>query len=98
MHDAEYRTRVGHGFILGVSLPLILGAAGLAIAGTAAGGIGWDQLASALGGLFIGGTSGFALAVVIARRIALPHLRPVATIAGGGAVLLVAFVAWRLSA
>ncbi len=47
MHDAEYRTRVGYGFILGVSLPLVLGAAGLAIAGTAAGGIGWDQLASA---------------------------------------------------
>ncbi len=47
MNDAEYRTRVGHGFILGVSLPLILGAAGLAVAGATAGGMGWDQLASA---------------------------------------------------
>ena len=98
MNDAEYRTRLGHGFVLGVSLPVLLGAAGLAVAGNTAGGIGWDQLASALGGLLIGGLSGFVLAVVIARRAELPLLRTVAIIAGAGATALVGFVAWRLSA
>lgn len=97
MADAEYRTRLGHGFILGVALPVVLGAAGLAVAGNTAGGIGWDQLGSALGGLIIGGVSGFVLAVVIARRAALPLLRTVAIIAGVSAAALVGFVAWRLS-
>lgn len=97
MNDAEYRTRLGYGFILGVSLPLVLGAAGLAIAGNTAGGIGWDQLGSALGGLFVGSVSGFVLAVVIARRTSLTRLRAISVIASVSAVLLVSFVAWRLS-
>jgi hypothetical protein len=51
--------------------------------------MGFDQLASAMGGMMLGAAGGVVLAVVLARYLSLPVLRRVAAVAGLLAIILV---------
>lgn len=76
-------TRWALGVILGVSLTLLGMAVGALIAGQVSrGGMGWDGIADALGGMLLGAPAGLLLAILLARRLRVPTLRLVTAVTG----------------
>lgn len=92
----ESATRLFAGLVLGVSLSFLLAAVVAVVASRLGGGMGWDQLANALGGFAIGAFSGAILSTWLARTIEIRLLRRLALLAFTAAALLVAFVVWRV--
>lgn len=88
MNRNERAGRVLAGLILSPCLMFIGIAAGATIAGMSRSGMGWDQLADAIGGMIVGSVLGLAFALYFATRLPVPRLRA-ATIGSALAALLV---------
>lgn len=86
------KQRLWLGVVLSPSL-FVLGAVvgGVLSRFTRQGGMGWDHLAQALGGMMIGGLAGAIVAIVLARRLGIAALRALTiatTLLAGGLVAL----------
>jgi len=90
-------TRWALGVILGLSLALL----GMAVGGTIAGqlgrgGMGWDEIAHAVGGMLVGAPAGLLLAMLLARRAGRRTLQLVTAVAGLLATTLLLFGVLRV--
>ncbi len=90
------RARLLHGLLLAPALALLLGSAAAVSMARAGGGMGFDQIANALGGLMLGGGGGLVAGTLLARGLPARALRSTTA----GVVLLalglVLILAWRV--
>lgn len=69
------RVRLLHGLLLVPALALLLGSAAAVSMARAGGGMGFDQIANALGGLMLGGGAGVVAGTLLARSLSARALR-----------------------
>ncbi len=89
--------RIVYGIVLSLSLGVLAACAGAIIAGRTGSDMGWDALADALGGFFIGGIGGLFAGWILARKLQVAALRSLAWAGAVGVVLVVGYVMLNLS-
>jgi hypothetical protein len=94
--DPTPRARLLHGLLLAPALALILGSAAAVSMARAGGGMGFDQIANALGGLMLGGSGGLVAGTLLARSLPARALRITTALVVLLAVGLVLFLSWRV--
>lgn len=90
------RARLLHGLLLAPALALLLGSAAAVSLARAGGGMGFDQIANALGGLMLGGGGGLVAGTLLARSLSARSLRITTAAVVLLAVGLLLFLTWRV--
>lgn len=90
------RARLLHGLLLAPALALLLGSAAAVSLARAGGGMGFDQIANALGGLMLGGGGGLVAGTLLARGLSARSLRITTAVVVLLAVGLLLFLTWRV--